>query len=105
MATGHINIHFKSKNNPNINYVSSYEFNDDDKELAIIPVLFKDALNLWCHDELESFVEISIKDLWIRLEQMCATHVVPPHLVNKITNAIKYIERYKDVYAGISVIV
>ena len=105
MATGHINIHFKSKNNPNINYVAPYEFNDDDKELAIIPVLFRDALNLWCHDELESFVEISLEDLWSRLAQMRDTHVVPPHLVNKITTAIRYIERHKDVYVGISVIV
>ncbi|CAB4007371.1 SET domain-containing [Paramuricea clavata] len=73
MATGHINIHFKSLTNPQENYVADYEFNDDDQDITIIPILFNDALALWCHNHLEAFVKISIDDLWSRFADMCTT--------------------------------
>ena len=66
--------------------------------------MFKDALGIWTHDNLEGFVVISIQDLWERLAIFRTTVVVPPYVISKLENMINYIERHKDKYAGISIV-
>ena len=101
----HIEIHFKTLGQDiQHNYVAPYELVDNDQDLLFTPYMFKDALNEWCHDRLDTFVEITIADLWGRLRVFRESVNVPPYIVSKLENMIKYIEKHEKEYVGISVV-
>jgi hypothetical protein len=97
----YIQIHFGDKVK---NYIAPYEVADNDENVLFTPYMFKDALGIWTHDNLEGFVVISIQDLWERLAIFRTTVVVPPYVISKLENMINSIERHKDKYAGISIV-
>jgi hypothetical protein len=97
----YVQIHFGNKLQ---NYIAPYEIIDNDENVLFTPHMFKDALGIWTHDNLEGFVVIPIQDLWERLDIFCTTTVVPPSVISKLKNMINYIERHKNEYAGISIV-
>jgi hypothetical protein len=97
----YIQIHFGDKKK---NYVAPYETVDNDEDVLFTPHMFKDALNEWIHGRIENFVVIPIVELWNRLDIFRTKVLVPPYVVSKLENMIRYIERHEDEYAGISLV-
>ena len=95
----YIQIHFGDKNK---NHIAPYETVDNDEDVLLTPHMFKDALNEWSRDRFNTFVVIPIDELWNQLAIFRAKVLVPPYVVSKLENMIRYIERHEEEYAGIS---
>jgi hypothetical protein len=100
-ALVHIQIHFGDKEN---NYIADYDTTDDDENLLFTPYMFRDILYEWNCGNLRNFIEIPITELWYRLAIFRSQVIVPIWIVSKLENMIRYIERHKTKYAGISLV-
>ena len=76
-----------------------YECLDDNVNMLFSPFLLRD-----CIRGHENIIPITPMDLRQRLSAFQLQSAVPPHILSKVENLIKYVENHLDIYAGIAVV-
>ncbi|CAB3995173.1 Hypothetical predicted protein [Paramuricea clavata] len=85
-------------------YKIGYEVCDNDKSIIFTPTIFQEAFAAFTHDT-DAIYKVDPETLRRRLDYFQFESVVPPDVVTKIENIIKYIERHwDDDYIGVTIV-
>ncbi|CAB3977898.1 Hypothetical predicted protein [Paramuricea clavata] len=102
----HISVHIvnnESKGDDDL-YKIGYEVCDNDEDIIFTPTIFVEAFACFAKDE-DLIYKVDPETLRHRLEFYQSESAVPPDVVTKIENIIKYIERhYDDDYIGVTIV-
>ncbi|CAB3997395.1 Hypothetical predicted protein [Paramuricea clavata] len=85
-------------------YKIGYEVTDNDKSIIFAPTIFKEAFASFAKDQ-DLIYKVDPDTLRHRLSLFQFESEVPPDVVTKIENIIKYIERhYASDYIGVTLV-
>ncbi|CAB3980302.1 Hypothetical predicted protein [Paramuricea clavata] len=102
----HISVHVKNESHRGDYdlYKIGYEVCDNDESIIFTPTIFQEAFAAFTYDS-DHIYKVDPETLRYRLRLFQFESEVPPDVVTKIENIIKYIERHWDNdYIGVTIV-